>query len=72
MSRPDTILAWAAKAAAVIMNTAVLILLILDVSWPFKFAALWQVLVGLEEVAITLQLAKLRSDVRSYWHLIRQ
>jgi hypothetical protein len=63
---------WAAKTAAVLMSVAVFILFIFDISWPFYCAAILQALVACEEVAITLRLSKLESNVRSYWHLIKQ
>jgi phosphatidylglycerophosphate synthase len=63
---------WAAKTAAVLMSVAVFILFIFDISWPFVCAAIVQALVACEEVAITLRLSKLESNVRSFWHLIKQ
>ena len=63
---------WAAKTAAVLMSFAVLILFIVDIAWPFKCAAIVQALVACEEVAITLRLSKLESNVRSFWHLAKQ
>ncbi len=63
---------WAAKTAAVLMSFAVFILFIIDVAWPFWCAAIVQALVACEEVAITLRLSKLESNVRSFWHLTKQ
>lgn len=63
---------WAAKTAAVIMGAAVFFLFAADISWPFHCAAIVQVLTACEEVAISLRLSKLESNVRSYWHLNRQ
>ena len=63
---------WAAKTAAVLMSFAVFILFVVDIAWPFKCAAIVQALVAYEEVAITLRLSKLESNVRSFWHLTKQ
>jgi CDP-diacylglycerol--glycerol-3-phosphate 3-phosphatidyltransferase len=63
---------WAAKTAAVLMSVAVFILFIFDISWPFYCAAIVQAFVACEEVAITIRLSKLESNIRSYWHLIKQ
>jgi CDP-diacylglycerol--glycerol-3-phosphate 3-phosphatidyltransferase len=63
---------WAAKTAAVLMSFAVFILFVVDIAWPFKCAAIVQALVACEEVAITLRLSKLESNVRSFWHLTKQ
>jgi CDP-diacylglycerol--glycerol-3-phosphate 3-phosphatidyltransferase len=63
---------WAAKTAAVLMSVAVFTLFIFNISWPFGCAAIVQAIVACEEVAITLRLSKLESNVRSFWHLIKQ
>jgi len=63
---------WAAKTAAVLMSFAAFILFVVDIAWPFKCAAIVQALVAYEEVAITLRLSKLESNVRSFWHLTKQ
>ena len=60
---------WGAKAGAVLMSVAVLILFIADIAWPFRCAAIAQALVACEEVAITLRLSKPRANVSSFWHL---
>jgi len=60
---------WGAKIAAVLMSITVFTLLIIDISVPFRCAALVQALVACEEVAITLQLKELKSNVKSIWHV---
>ncbi len=60
---------WGAKIAAVLMGIAVFALLMIDISLPFRCAALVQALVACEEVAITLQLKELKSNVKSIWHV---
>jgi len=51
------------------MSIAVFTLLIIDISLPFRCAALVQALVACEEVAITLKLFELKSNIRSIWHV---
>ena len=60
---------WGAKISAVLMSIAVFTLLMTDISLPFRCAALVQALVACEEVAITLKLPELKSNVRSVWHV---
>ncbi len=62
---------WGAKTAAILMGVTIFILLISDISWPFRCAALFQVLVACEEIAITMRLSELQSNVRSFWHVIQ-
>lgn len=63
---------WFAKAVAVLMSVAVFFLFMADIAWPFRFAVVLLCLSACEEIAITLRLPELRSNVRSYWHVIRQ
>jgi CDP-diacylglycerol--glycerol-3-phosphate 3-phosphatidyltransferase len=60
---------WGAKAGAVLMSVAVLILFVADMPWPFRCAAAAQAAVACEEIAITLRLSEPRTNVPSYWHL---
>ena len=60
---------YAAKAAAVIMSVAMLLLFMTDVNIAFRIAAIFQTIVALEEIVITVQLPELRSDIKSIWHL---
>lgn len=60
---------WGAKIAAVLMSIAVFALLMIDISLPFRCATLVQALVACEEVAITLELKELKSNVKSIWHV---
>ena len=62
---------WGAKIAAVIMSVAVLIMFITGITWPFRFAAIIQVIVACEEVFITIQLSELKGNVQSFWHVKR-
>ena len=62
---------WFAKAVAVLMSVAIFLLFMTDIAWPFRFAAALLCLSACEEIAITFRLPELRSNVRSYWHVIR-
>lgn len=63
---------WSAKTVAVLMSIAVLALFITGVAWPFHVAAALLCLSAGEEIAISLHLSEPRSDVRSYWHVLRE
>lgn len=62
---------WGAKTAAVLMSAAILVLFMMDIPWPFRFAAVFQAIVAVEEVAITMHLSELRGNVKSLWHVKR-
>jgi CDP-diacylglycerol--glycerol-3-phosphate 3-phosphatidyltransferase len=62
---------WAAKLVAVLMAFAVFALLIADLAWPFRAAVLLLCLSAIEEITITMHLGEARSNVRSYWHVVR-
>ena len=60
---------YGAKAAAVIMGIAMLLLFMTDLNIVFRIAAIFQAIVALEELAITIQLSEIKSDIKSIWHL---
>jgi len=60
---------WIAKTAMVMMSASVFAMLVFEYPWAFRFFAVAQILVSAEEIAITLTLKHLRSNVRSYWHV---
>jgi len=62
---------WAAKTLVVMMSISVFTLLLFDYPLLFRVFALVQILVGIEEIAITLTLRQLRNNVFSYWHARR-
>jgi len=62
----------ATKIEAVLMSIAVFLLFIADIAWPFRLAVIFQIFVAVEEIAITLLLPKLQSNVRSLWQVIKQ
>jgi CDP-diacylglycerol---glycerol-3-phosphate 3-phosphatidyltransferase len=59
---------WSAKTAAVLMSVSALLLFIADIALPFRIAAIFQVLVASEEIAIIVLLAEWRGNVHSLWH----
>lgn len=60
---------WLAKALAVYMAAALLLLLNGYWPWLFRIGALVALLEAAEEVAITCTLDRPRSDIPSWWHL---
>jgi CDP-diacylglycerol--glycerol-3-phosphate 3-phosphatidyltransferase len=63
---------WAAKVSAVLMGTSALLLFLTDIAWPFRFAAIFQALEALEEIAITATIPNRRSNIPSIWHARRE
>lgn len=61
---------WLVKVAVVSIGLAFFILFIFDIAWPFQIATIICVLAAIEEIAITLYLTEIRSDIRSLWHVI--
>ena len=63
---------YGAKAAAIIMSVAMLFLFMTEFTILFRIAALFQVIVAIEEIAITMGLSELKSDVKSIWHVKKE
>ena len=63
---------WGAKTAAVFMSGAVLIMFIWEITGPFRLAAVFQALVAVEEIMITIRLNSLQQNVKSFWHLAQK
>lgn len=61
---------WGAKIGAVIMGISALVLFTTQISLPFRIAAIFQGIVALEEVAITIILKKPQSDIPFIWNAI--
>lgn len=59
----------AVKAAAVVTVGGVMGLLLFDIGWPLRIAAAVCVCAALEEIAISIKLHDLRSNIRSYREL---
>lgn len=60
---------WAVKVAAVVTACGVIALLLFDLGWPLRIAAAVCVYAALEEIAISMRLKELRSNIASYWRL---
>ena len=63
---------WLVKMAVVLLGVSFFILFIFDIAWPFHIAAFICLFAAIEEFAITFYLNELQSNVRTFWHLIRQ
>jgi len=63
---------WLAKFSAVLMVPAIYLLFLEISPWPFRIAAMIQLLMAIEEIAITLYLKQLETNVRTIWHLINK
>jgi len=62
---------WGAKASAVLMGAAVLVLFLDWSAWPFRIFTPFAALAGLEEIAITCTLPVWRANIPSLRHAIR-
>lgn len=62
---------WSVKTGSVLMAIGVPLLLIFDVAWPFRLAALFQIVCAIDELGITYLLATCRHDVPSVFHAAR-
>jgi CDP-diacylglycerol--glycerol-3-phosphate 3-phosphatidyltransferase len=62
---------WLVKVAVAAMGVSFFLLTLFDLSWPFRTAAVLCALAAIEEIAITLYLSHLKSDVRSIFHLMK-
>jgi CDP-diacylglycerol--glycerol-3-phosphate 3-phosphatidyltransferase len=62
---------WSVKLGSVAMCITAPLLLLFDVAWPFRAAALFQVLCAIDELGITLLLQECRHDVPSVFHAMR-
>ncbi len=61
---------WLAKITTILLSITALFWFITQIVWPFKVAVLFQVLVMIEYIAITLHLKKWRGNIPSYLHVI--
>jgi CDP-diacylglycerol--glycerol-3-phosphate 3-phosphatidyltransferase len=59
------------KLGSIAMGVAAPLLLLFDVAWPFRIAALFQIVCAIDELGITLLLPACRNDVPSVWHAMR-
>jgi phosphatidylglycerophosphate synthase len=62
---------WSVKFGSVAMGLSAALLLLFDVAWPFRAAALFQVVCAIDEIGITALLADVHHDVPSVFHALR-
>ena len=62
---------WSVKFGSVAMGVAAALLLLFDVAWPFRIAALFQIVCALDELGITALLPQVHHDVPSVFHALR-
>ena len=62
---------WSVKLGSVGIGISVPLLLLFDVAWPFRAAALFQVVCAIDELGITWLLTECRHDVPSVFHALR-
>jgi CDP-diacylglycerol--glycerol-3-phosphate 3-phosphatidyltransferase len=62
---------WSVKLGSIVMGIAVPLLLLFDVAWPFRVAALFQLVCAADELGITVLLPECRHDVPSVLHALR-
>jgi CDP-diacylglycerol--glycerol-3-phosphate 3-phosphatidyltransferase len=62
---------WSVKLGSVAMGLSAPLLLLLDIAWPFRAAALFQVWCAIDELGITALLAQCHHDVPSVFHALR-
>jgi len=63
---------WGVKVAAVSIGVSLYPLFLTDIAWPLRLSVFIYALAAIEEVAITLCLDKLQSNVGTIWHVLRQ
>jgi cardiolipin synthase (CMP-forming) len=63
---------WSVKAAVAFMGSTSVLMFAGGPTWPFRLATLICILAALENIAITVVLPDLRSNVRSLWHVLRE
>ena len=62
---------WSVKLGSVLMGIGVPLLLLFDLAWPFRVAALFQLVCAVDELGITYLFAECRHDVPSVFHAAR-
>jgi CDP-diacylglycerol--glycerol-3-phosphate 3-phosphatidyltransferase len=62
---------WSVKIGSVAMGVSAALLLLFDIAWPFRVAALFQVWCAIDELGITCLLAECHHDVPSVFHALR-
>ena len=62
---------WSVKLGSVAMGVSVPLLLLFDFPWPFRMAALWQIVCAIDELSITWLLPQCHNDVPTLFHALR-
>jgi CDP-diacylglycerol--glycerol-3-phosphate 3-phosphatidyltransferase len=62
---------WSVKLGSILMGIGVALLLVADLSYPFRVAALFQIVCAIDELGITSLLPDCRNDVPSVFHAAR-
>jgi CDP-diacylglycerol--glycerol-3-phosphate 3-phosphatidyltransferase len=62
---------WSVKFGALLMGLGVALVLVFDVAWLFRVAALFQLVCAFDELGITLLSTECRHDVPSVFHAAR-
>ncbi|WP_428355057.1 CDP-alcohol phosphatidyltransferase family protein [Methyloprofundus sp.] len=63
---------WGVKIAAVSIGASLYPLFLADIAWPLRVSVYIYALAAIEEVAITLCLKELKSNVGTLWHVLQQ
>ncbi|MGR9085706.1 MAG: CDP-alcohol phosphatidyltransferase family protein [Gammaproteobacteria bacterium] len=63
---------WAVKVAAASMGVTLYVLFLGGPAWPFRLASIVCLLAAVEEISITLYLSEPKTNVRSFWHLLKK
>ena len=61
---------WGVKVAAVCIGASLYPLFLADIAWPLRVSVYIYGLAAIEEVAITLCLKELKSNVGTLWHVL--
>ena len=62
---------WSVKFGAILMGLGAALLLVFDVAWVFRVAALFQLVCAIDELGITYLSSECRNDVPSVFHAAR-
>ena len=68
--RPIALHTWSAKLSAVLLGVSLLLMIILDMRWPFRVVTPIICFAGLETLAVTLVLPTYRENVPSLIHAL--
>lgn len=62
---------WSVKLGAILMGVGVTLLLVFDIAWVFRAAALFQLICAVDELGITYLSNECLNDVPSVFHAVR-